>query len=35
VSHYTSEKELEFSTGGGGARVSIHTLSGSVTLRKR
>jgi len=35
VSHYTSEKELEFSTGGGGASVSIHTLSGSITLRKK
>ena len=35
VSEHTPEKELEFSTGGGGARVSIHTLSGSVTLRKR
>jgi DUF4097 and DUF4098 domain-containing protein YvlB len=29
------EKELTFSTGGGGAKVSIETLSGSVMLRKR
>jgi DUF4097 and DUF4098 domain-containing protein YvlB len=35
VSHYTSEKELEFSTGGGGASVSIHTLSGGITLRRK
>jgi DUF4097 and DUF4098 domain-containing protein YvlB len=35
VSQYTSEKELEFSTGGGGASVSVHTLSGGVTLRKK
>ena len=35
VSEHTPEKELEFSTGGGGASVSVHTLSGSVTLRKK
>ena len=35
VSEHTPEKELEFSTGEGGASVSIHTLSGSITLRKR
>jgi DUF4097 and DUF4098 domain-containing protein YvlB len=35
VGQYTPEKELEFSTGGGGASVSVHTLSGSITLRKR
>jgi len=32
---HSPEKELTFSTGGGGAKVSIETLSGSVTLRKR
>jgi DUF4097 and DUF4098 domain-containing protein YvlB len=32
---HTPEKELTFSTGGGGAKVAIETLSGSVTLRKR
>ena len=35
VSEHTPEKELEFSTGGGGASVSVHTLSGGVTLRKK
>jgi Putative adhesin len=35
VSQHTPEKELEFSTGGGGASVSVHTLSGSITLRKK
>jgi DUF4097 and DUF4098 domain-containing protein YvlB len=35
VGRHTPEKELEFSTGGGGARVSVHTLSGSITLRRR
>jgi DUF4097 and DUF4098 domain-containing protein YvlB len=35
VGRHTPEKELQFSTGGGGASVSVHTLSGSVTLRKR
>ena len=35
VGEHTPEKELEFSTGGGGASVSIHTLSGGVTLRKK
>ncbi len=34
-SAHSPEKELEFSTGGGGASVSVHTLSGSITLRKR
>ena len=29
------EKELRFTTGSGGARVSITTLNGSVTLRKK
>lgn len=35
VSEYTSEKELSFTTGGGGATVTLHTLSGSITIRKR
>jgi DUF4097 and DUF4098 domain-containing protein YvlB len=35
VSKYTSEKELEFSTGAGGADVSIETLSGGIKLKKR
>ena len=35
VSEHTPEKELEFSTGGGGASVSVHTLSGGITLRKK
>ncbi len=32
---HTPEKELEFSTGDGGASVSVNTLSGSITLRKK
>jgi DUF4097 and DUF4098 domain-containing protein YvlB len=35
VGQYTTEKELEFSTGGGGASVSVQTLSGGITLRKK
>jgi DUF4097 and DUF4098 domain-containing protein YvlB len=35
VSKYTTEKELQFSTGNGDAQVSIQTLSGSITLRRR
>lgn len=35
ISRYTSEKELEFSTGSGGATVTIHTLSGGIRLRKK
>ena len=34
TSRYTTEKELEFSTGGGGATVSVHTLSGCITLQQ-
>ena len=30
-----SEKELSFTTGAGGATVTIHTLSGSIAIRKR
>jgi DUF4097 and DUF4098 domain-containing protein YvlB len=35
IGEHTPEKELEFSTGGGGASVSVHTLSGGITLRKK
>lgn len=35
TSRFTTEKELNFSNGGGGAKVEIHTLSGDVRLRKR
>jgi DUF4097 and DUF4098 domain-containing protein YvlB len=35
ISQWTSEKELRFSTGAGGARVSVETLSGTVTLRNQ
>jgi len=35
TSRWTSEKELQLTTGGGGAKVSIHTLSGDVELRKK
>lgn len=35
TSRYTSEKELEFSTGPGGTSVTVHTLSGAIRLRKR
>lgn len=34
-SRYTSEKELVFSTGKGGATVTVNTLSGGIHLRKR
>jgi hypothetical protein len=34
-SRYTSEKNLSFSTGTGGAKVSVQTLSGAIRLRKR
>jgi DUF4097 and DUF4098 domain-containing protein YvlB len=34
-SRWTTEKELSFSTGGGGARVTVQTLSGSIHLRKQ
>ena len=32
---FVPAKELTFSTGDGGARISIETLSGSITIRKR
>ena len=35
TSRYTTEKDLTFSTGGGGANVTVETLSGSITLRKK
>jgi len=34
-SRHTPQKELTFSTGGGGAKIAIETLSGSIVLRKR
>lgn len=35
TSKYAPGKELEFSVGGGGARVRINTFSGSVEIRKK
>jgi hypothetical protein len=35
VSRHTTEKELSFSTGGGGATVTVETLSGEIVLRRR
>jgi DUF4097 and DUF4098 domain-containing protein YvlB len=35
ASRWTSEKELSFSTGTGGAKVSVETLSGNIRLRKK
>lgn len=35
VSRYTTEKELSFSTGSGGARVVLQSFSGNVILQKR
>jgi DUF4097 and DUF4098 domain-containing protein YvlB len=35
TSDYTPQKELSFTSGSGGARVSVETLSGSVHIRKR
>jgi DUF4097 and DUF4098 domain-containing protein YvlB len=35
TSQWTSEKELRFSSGAGGAKVSVHTLSGDIRLRKK
>ncbi|MCP4572527.1 MAG: DUF4097 domain-containing protein [bacterium] len=34
TSKYTPGRELEFSTGGGGAQIRINTFSGSVEIRK-
>jgi len=34
-SRWTPEKELSFTTGSGGARVTVETLSGAVSIRKR
>jgi hypothetical protein len=34
TSRHTTEKELTFSTGGGGANVTVETLSGSIVLRR-
>jgi DUF4097 and DUF4098 domain-containing protein YvlB len=35
VGRYTSEKELRFTTGSGKARISVHTLSGGINIRKQ
>jgi hypothetical protein len=35
ASKWTPEKELSFSTGTGGAKVNVQTLSGSIRLLKR
>ncbi|HEX9188302.1 MAG TPA: DUF4097 family beta strand repeat-containing protein [Vicinamibacteria bacterium] len=34
-SRWTPEKELSFTTGAGGARITVETLSGAVHIRKR
>jgi DUF4097 and DUF4098 domain-containing protein YvlB len=34
-SRWTPEKKLSFTTGSGGARVTVETLSGAVSIRKR
>jgi len=34
-SRFTPEKRLNFSTGTGGARISVQTLSGAIRIRKR
>ena len=35
TSEWTPSKELSFTTGSGGARVTVETLSGAVSIRKR
>jgi DUF4097 and DUF4098 domain-containing protein YvlB len=35
TSRWTPEKELTFTTGSGGARISVETLSGAINIRKR
>jgi DUF4097 and DUF4098 domain-containing protein YvlB len=35
TSRYTTEKQLDFSTGSGGATISVQTLSGGIALKKR
>ena len=35
TSRWTPEKELTFTTGSGGARITVETLSGAVNIRKR
>jgi DUF4097 and DUF4098 domain-containing protein YvlB len=35
TSRFTPQKELSFTTGGGGAAVSVSSLSGSIRLKKR
>ena len=34
-SRWTTEKELSFSLAGGGAKITVQTLSGNIRLRKR
>ena len=34
-SKWTPQKELSFTTGSGGARITIETLSGAIGIRKR
>ena len=34
-SKWTPEKELSFTTGSGGARITVETLSGAIHIRKR
>jgi DUF4097 and DUF4098 domain-containing protein YvlB len=35
TSRWTPEKDLEFTIGGGGARVSVDTMSGGIAIRKK
>jgi len=35
TSKFTSEKEVEFSTGNGSAKVEVQTLSGAIVIKKR
>jgi DUF4097 and DUF4098 domain-containing protein YvlB len=35
TSKWTPEKELTFTTGSGGARITVETLSGTINIRKR
>jgi DUF4097 and DUF4098 domain-containing protein YvlB len=33
--HFTPQKELSFTAGGGGAQITVETLSGTITIKKR
>ena len=35
TSKWTPEKELSFTSGSGGAQITVETLSGAVNIRKR